>query len=49
VDETDAAKVTWAGQSFRNGEAVGEVAAERLGPNEKVAVKESEAVLVTFS
>ncbi|KAK4041377.1 hypothetical protein C8A01DRAFT_34575 [Parachaetomium inaequale] len=49
VDEKDSAKVTWAGQSFRNGEAVGEVAAERLGPNEKVAVKESEAVLVTFS
>jgi hypothetical protein len=48
VDEKDAAKVTWAGQSFRNGRAAGNVAIENLGPNEMVAVRDSEAVLVTF-
>ncbi|KAL2016915.1 hypothetical protein VTK56DRAFT_2876 [Thermocarpiscus australiensis] len=48
VDEKDAAKVTWAGQSFRNGEPVGDVAVEKLGPNERVSVRDSEAVLVTF-
>ncbi|GAB1319407.1 hypothetical protein MFIFM68171_09617 [Madurella fahalii] len=48
VDEKDAAKVTWAGQSFRDGEAVGEVKPETLAKNERVKVRDSEAVLVTF-
>ncbi|KAK4240375.1 hypothetical protein C8A03DRAFT_42094 [Achaetomium macrosporum] len=48
VDETDAAKVTWAGQSFRNGNAVGDVAVERLRARERVWLRDSEAVLVTF-
>lgn len=48
VDEKDSAKVTWAGQSFRNGKAVGEVKVESLAPNEKVAVKDSEGVLILF-
>lgn len=48
VDEKDTAKVTWAGQSFKDGEAVGDVVVERLGPNERVSVRDSEAVLVTF-
>ncbi|KAK0615094.1 hypothetical protein B0T17DRAFT_646477 [Bombardia bombarda] len=48
VDEKDAARVTWAGQSFRDGKAVGDVVVENLGPNERVSVKESEGVLVTF-
>jgi hypothetical protein len=48
VDEKDAAKVTWAGQSFRSGEAVGEVSLERLKRDEAVTVRDSEAVLVTF-
>lgn len=48
VDEKDAAKVTWAGQSFRSGAAVGEVAVERLKRDKAVTVRDSEAVLVTF-
>ncbi|KAK3370387.1 hypothetical protein B0H63DRAFT_564562 [Podospora didyma] len=48
VDEKDSAKVTWAGQSFRDGKAVGDVTVETLGPNESVSLKDSEAVLVTF-
>ncbi|KXX76279.1 Beta-glucuronidase [Madurella mycetomatis] len=48
VDEQDAAKVTWAGQSFRDGDAVGELAVENLGKNERVKVRDSEAVLITF-
>jgi hypothetical protein len=48
VDEKDAAKVTWAGQSFRDGNAVGQLKVEVLGPNEKVAVRDSEGVLVLF-
>ncbi|KAK1752311.1 hypothetical protein QBC47DRAFT_306823 [Echria macrotheca] len=48
VDEKDSAKVTWAGQSFRNGVAVGDLKAETLGANEKVVVRDSEAVLITF-
>ncbi|KAK3307616.1 uncharacterized protein B0T15DRAFT_530686 [Chaetomium strumarium] len=48
VDETDTAKVTWAGQSFRNGNAVGHVSVERLRARERVLLRDSEAVLVTF-
>jgi hypothetical protein len=48
VDEKDAARVTWAGQSFKDGEAVGELMVERLGPGKAVSVRDSEAVLVTF-
>ncbi|KAK3379701.1 hypothetical protein B0T24DRAFT_647187 [Lasiosphaeria ovina] len=49
VDEKDAAKVTWAGQSFRDGDAVGNVTVETLGPGGKVVVRDSEAVLVSYS
>ncbi|KAK0644335.1 hypothetical protein B0T16DRAFT_448017 [Cercophora newfieldiana] len=48
VDEKDSARVTWAGQSFRDGKAVGEVKVEVLGANEKIAVRDSEGVLVLF-
>ncbi|KAK4458232.1 hypothetical protein QBC42DRAFT_210783 [Cladorrhinum samala] len=48
VDEKDAAKVTWAGQSFRDGNAVGEVTVEKVAKGGKVLVRDSEAVLVTF-
>jgi hypothetical protein len=48
VDEKDSAKVTWAGQSFQNGKAVGEVAVETLAPKEKVVLRDSEGVLVIF-
>jgi len=48
VDEKDAAKVTWAGQSFRNGVAEGKLQLEELGANEKLVLKDSEAVLVIF-
>ncbi len=49
VDEKDAAKVTWAGQSFRNGNAVGGVVVETLKAGEKVSLRDSEAVLVVFN
>lgn len=48
VDEKDAGKVTWAGQSFRDGKAVGEVTVEKVAEGGKVLVRDSEAVLVTF-
>ncbi|KAK4168227.1 hypothetical protein QBC43DRAFT_228741, partial [Cladorrhinum sp. PSN259] len=48
VDEKDSGKVTWAGQSFRNGDAVGNVEAEKVEEGGKVLVRDSEAVLVTF-
>ncbi|KAK3984674.1 hypothetical protein QBC44DRAFT_387493 [Cladorrhinum sp. PSN332] len=48
VDEKDSGKVTWAGQSFRDGNAVGDVAVERLGEGDKVLVRDSEAVLITL-
>ncbi|KAK4154687.1 hypothetical protein C8A00DRAFT_14177 [Chaetomidium leptoderma] len=49
VDEKDSARVTWAGQSFRNADAVGDVSVERLVKNEPVSLRDSEAVLITFS
>jgi len=49
VDEKDSAKVTWAGQSFRNGVAVGEFTEETIEAGSgKVTVKDSEGVLITF-
>ncbi|KAK4221709.1 hypothetical protein QBC38DRAFT_521376 [Podospora fimiseda] len=48
VDEKDSGRVTWAGQSFRNGVAVGEVVVERIGEEERVLVRDSEAVLITL-
>jgi hypothetical protein len=48
VDETDTAKVTWAGQSFKDGVAVDSVAVEHLRARERVWLRDSEAVLVTF-
>ena len=46
VDEKDAAKVTYAGQSFRTGKAVGNLVVEKLAAKEKLRVRDSEAVLV---
>ncbi|KAK4185620.1 family 79 putative glycoside hydrolase [Podospora australis] len=49
VDEKDSAKVTWAGQSFRNGAAAGKLVVEELlGSEGEVVLKDSEAVLVSF-
>jgi hypothetical protein len=49
VDEKDAAKVTWAGQSFRDGRAIGAETVQHLASGAKVSVRDSEAVLVTFN
>lgn len=48
VDEKDTAKATWAGQSFENGTAVGEVDVESVGEDQVVKVRGSEAVLVFY-
>ncbi|KAN0062510.1 hypothetical protein ACQY0O_005041 [Thecaphora frezii] len=48
VDEKDSGRVRWAGQSFAQGEAVGEVEIERVARDGKVRVRGSEAVLVFF-
>ncbi|KAM7195553.1 beta-glucuronidase [Naviculisporaceae sp. PSN 640] len=48
VDEKFTGNVTWAGQSFMDGPAVGEVVVEDVPVNGKVAVRDSEAVLVIF-
>lgn len=48
VDEKDGGKVTWAGQSFRGGRAVGEEKVERLEKGGRVKVRDSEGVLVVF-
>ncbi|PSN73925.1 hypothetical protein BS50DRAFT_538843 [Corynespora cassiicola Philippines] len=48
VDEKDAAKVTWAQQSFKYGEAVGDVTVEAVKKNGRVPIKDSEGVLVIF-
>lgn len=48
VDEKDSSKVTWAGQSFKQGEASGEMAIESVGRDGVVNVRGSEAVLVFF-
>ncbi|GAB1738351.1 hypothetical protein NU219Hw_g3162t1 [Hortaea werneckii] len=46
TDETDAAKVTWAGQTFINGTADGEVQEERIDKDGIVHVRGSEALLI---
>jgi hypothetical protein len=48
VDEKDTSKSTWAGQSFENGTAVGQVEIEQLDDDCVVNVRGSEAVLVFF-
>lgn len=48
VEEGDAAKTTWAGQSFPQGDAVGELDVETVGSNGTIEVRGSEAVLVFF-
>lgn len=48
VDSRDAADVTWAGQSFSNATAGGQLRIQLLGGNNIVEVRGSEAVLVFF-
>lgn len=48
VDEKDSDKVTWAGQSFMNSKAAGEMHIEQVGSDGVVNVRGSEAVLVFF-
>ncbi|KAK4623620.1 Beta-glucuronidase [Fulvia fulva] len=48
VDEKDSSKVTWAGQSFKNGTSVEEVAIEQIGKDDIVTVRGSEALLIFF-
>lgn len=48
VDEKDSDKVTWAGQSFRNATASGNVEIEEVGADGVVSVRGSEAVLVFY-
>ena len=49
VDSKDAADVTWAGQSFVNGTASGELMVESIRQDGVVQVRGSEAVLVSFA
>lgn len=49
VDEKETSKSTWAGQSFENGTAVGDVEVEHVGDDRIVTVRGSEAVLVFFN
>ncbi|KAI5362579.1 Putative glycoside hydrolase, family 5, glycoside hydrolase superfamily, beta-glucuronidase [Septoria linicola] len=49
VNEKDSSKVTWAGQSFRNATADGEVCIEKVGADGIVSVRGSEAVLVFYN
>ncbi|KIW11459.1 hypothetical protein PV08_10759 [Exophiala spinifera] len=46
VDETRSQNVTWAGQSFPNGEAIGKLEIEEVGKGGSVSVRGSEAVLI---
>ncbi|KAJ3541583.1 hypothetical protein NM208_g4537 [Fusarium decemcellulare] len=46
VDEKDASRVNWAGQSFKNGDAKGHVKTEQVSKAGKVKIKGSEAVMV---
>ncbi|KAK4196684.1 hypothetical protein QBC40DRAFT_286907 [Triangularia verruculosa] len=48
VDEKDAAKVTWAGQSFKDGGASGQLSVENLEAGKELSVRDSEAVLLIF-
>jgi hypothetical protein len=49
VDEKDTERVTWAGQSFKQAKASGDVNIEKVGPEGIVRVRDSEAVLVFFN
>lgn len=46
VDDTRTQNVTWAGQSFQNGKAVGKVDIEKVGKGDTISIRGSEAVLV---
>ncbi|KAF4966405.1 hypothetical protein FSARC_5914 [Fusarium sarcochroum] len=46
VDEKDTNQVTWAGQSFKYGDARGKLKLERLGNNGILSIRVSEAILV---
>lgn len=46
VDEGKTEVATWAGQSFKNGVATGELDIEEIGPDGLVQVRGSEAVLI---
>lgn len=46
VDEGKTEKTTWAGQSFKNGDPVGELDIEEIGEDGLVEVRGSEAVLI---
>jgi hypothetical protein len=48
TNEKDAAKVLWAGQSFKQGDASGNVNIERLPADGIVRLRGSEAVLISF-
>ena len=48
VDEKHTVNATWAGQSFENGTAIGDVQIEKIGRDGVVSVRGSEAVLVFF-
>lgn len=48
VDEKASESVTWAGQSFKDGTAQGGVHNERVGANNVVRVRGSEAVLISL-
>ena len=48
IDEKDSSKVLWAGQSFRHGDAEGEVDIEEVGRDCVITLRGSEAVIVFF-
>ncbi|CAH0023134.1 unnamed protein product [Clonostachys rhizophaga] len=48
IDEKDSSNVLWAGQSFRHGDAEGEVRIEEIPRNGVVTLRGSQAVLVFF-
>ena len=49
VDTVDTRQATWAGQSYADGDPVGEVSIEDIGRDGLVEVRGSEAVLVLFN
>ncbi|SPO26603.1 uncharacterized protein UTRI_10148 [Ustilago trichophora] len=49
VDEMDSNKVTWAGQSFTQGKAQGQIKTESLNSDGTIKVRDSEAVLIFFN
>ena len=46
IDEKDSNKISWAGQSFKYGDAKGKLKIERLGKKGTVSLRGSEAILV---